>query len=54
MKSNNSFRKIINGKEVKIAFSETESVGVKERVRDILTNSFEEQFLNTTEKSENQ
>lgn len=51
MKEDNTIKTIIDGKIVEIAFSENESVGLKERVRDILTNSFEERCLDSPKDS---
>lgn len=38
------FRIDINGAAVTVKFSDTETAGVKARIRDILTESYEERF----------
>ncbi len=43
-KMNPVFRLRINDANVVIRFSETESFGVKDRVREILTEAYEERF----------
>lgn len=52
MKKDNIIKTVVNGKEVQISFSNTESVGLKECVRDILISSFEERFLNSVKDIE--
>lgn len=46
-----AFRMIIKGKPVFISFSKTGSVGLKDKVRDILTESFEERYMKSLEMS---
>lgn len=40
-----TYRMIVKGRPIKIKFKETETVGLKERIRDILTESYEERCL---------
>ena len=45
-----AFKMIIRGKPVFVSFSETESVGLKDKIRDILTESFEERYLKSVKQ----
>lgn len=45
-----AFKMIIRGKPVFVSFSKTESVGLKDKVRDILTESFEERYLKSVKQ----
>lgn len=45
-----AFKMTIRGKPVLVSFCKTESVGLKDKVRDILTESFEERYLETVKQ----
>lgn len=45
-----AFTMTIIGKPVLVAFSKTESVGLKDEVRDILTKSLEERYLESVKQ----
>ena len=48
-----AFTMMVNGAPVLVAFSKTESAGLKDEVRDILTKSLEERYLESIkQKSE--
>lgn len=45
-----AFTMMVSGKPVIVSFSKTESVGLKDEVRDILTKSLEERYLESVKQ----
>lgn len=46
-----AFRMTAKGKTVFVSFSQKETQGVKDNIRDILTESFEERYLKAVQQS---
>lgn len=44
-------KKVVKGKLVFVSFSKNESVGLKDSMRDILTDSFEKRYMKSVKQS---
>lgn len=44
-------KKVVKGKLVFVSFSKNESVGLKDSMRDILTDSFEKRYMESVKQS---